>query len=193
LSDEVISFYKRVIEKLPGFQITAAKKLDYSKCYPTAKFDKQAMMWDLNYFKYSFLKLTGISFDEKKLEDDFKTLTTFLLQADCNYFMYHNFNLRNVMIKNSEPYFIDYQGGCKGALQYDIASLLFSSKADIPFSLREEFLEHYIVSARKIKSFDKQEFLKYYYSYVLIRLLQMFGAYGYRGYYEGKTHFNYSK
>lgn len=189
LNEEMISLYKRVIEQLTKFQIVTTKNLNYSKCYPTAKFDKQSMLWDLNYFKYYFLKLAGISFDEKKLEDDFRILTTFLLQADCNYFMYRDFNSRNVMIKNSEPYFIDYQGGRKGALQYDIASLLFSSKTDIPLNLREEFLEHYIASARKIKLIDKREFLKYYYGYVLIRLLQMLGAYGYRGYYEGKAHF----
>ena len=181
--------YKKVIEQLPRFQITAAKTLVYSKCYPVPKFDKQSMMWDLNYFKYYFLKPAGIIFDEQKLENDFNTLAGFLLHADCNYFMYRDFNPRNVMIKNNEPYFIDYQGGRKGALQYDIASFLFSSKADLTFSLRDEFLEHYISSAREIKPFNKREFLKYYDGYVLIRLLQMFGAYGYRGYYEGKAHF----
>ncbi|MCX6168876.1 MAG: phosphotransferase [Ignavibacteriales bacterium] len=188
-NDELKNLYKKVIEQLPRFQITAAKKIDYTKCYPVSKFDKQSMMWDLNYFKYYFLKLAGINFDEQKLENDFNTLADFLLKADCNHFMYRDFNPRNVMIKNNQPYFIDYQGGRKGALQYDIASFLFSSKADLPFSLRDELLEHYISSARKLKPFNKPEFLKYYDGYVLIRILQMFGAYGYRGYYEGKAHF----
>ncbi len=186
---ETKNVYRNVIEQLPRFQITASKKLDYSKCYPRAKFDRQSMMWDLNYFKYYFLKLAKISFDEQKLEDDFNTLVKFLLQADCNYFMYRDFNSRNVMLFNGEPFFIDYQGGRKGALQYDIASFLLDSKANIPPKLREEFLEHYIKSVKKLKTIDRSKFLKYYYGYVLIRLLQMFGAYGYRGYFEGKSHF----
>ncbi|MCL6097556.1 MAG: phosphotransferase [Bacteroidetes bacterium] len=188
-NDETKDAYRKIIELLPRFQITASKKLDYSKCYPRAKFDKQSIMWDLNYFKYYFLKLAKISFDEQKLEDDFDTLVKFLLQADCNYFMYRDFNSRNVMLFNSEPFFIDYQGGRKGALQYDIASFLLDSKANIPPKLREEFLNHYIKSVKKLKAIDRSEFLKYYYGYVLIRLLQMFGAYGYRGYFEGKSHF----
>ena len=188
-SSSTVDLYKNVIETLPQFQIYGAKGLDYSKCYPRAKFDKQSMMWDLNYFKYYFLKLAKISFDEQKLEDDFNALVKFLLQADCNYFMYRDFNSRNVMLFNGEPFFIDYQGGRKGALQYDIASFLLDSKANIPLQLREEFLEHYIKSVKKLKTIDRSKFIKYYYGYVLIRLLQMFGAYGYRGYFEGKSHF----
>ena len=186
---EVIELYKNILEQLPRFQITAAKKLNFNNCYPRSKFDFQSIMWDLNYFKYHFLKLAKIDFDEQKLENDFNTLTNFLLSADCNYFLYRDFNSRNIMIKNGEPYFIDYQGGRKGALQYDLASLLFDSKADLPNNLRTEFSEDYLAYVNRIKKINKKNFLKYYYGYVLIRLLQMFGAYGYRGYFEGKMHF----
>jgi len=186
---EIKEYYKTIITQLPKFQIASSNKLDYSKCYPRSDFDSQSMIWDLNYFKYYFLKLGGFSFDEQKLENDFNNLVNFLLRADCKYFMYRDLNSRNVMILNNEPYFIDYQGGRKGALQYDIASLLLDSKANIPPVLREEFLNYYIESVNKIGKIDKRVFLKYYDGYVLLRLLQMFGAYGYRGYFEGKVHF----
>jgi aminoglycoside/choline kinase family phosphotransferase len=188
-NNEIRECYKAVITLLPKFQIAASYKLDYSKCYPRADFDKQSMIWDLSYFKYYFLKLAGISFDEQKLENDFNTLINFLLQADCKYFMYRDLNSRNVMIFNNKPYFIDYQGGRQGALQYDIASLLMDSKANIPPALRDEFLNYYIESVKKICKIDKRVFLKFYDGYALIRLLQMFGAYGYRGYFEGKELF----
>ncbi len=187
--DELTDIYEKVVEALPRFQITGAKKLNFSKCYPDQSFGKESMLRDLNYFKYYFLKPFNIVFNEKKLDDDFDTFANFLLKADTSYFMYRDFNPRNIMIKNGAPYFIDYQGGRKGALQYDIASFLFSSKANFSSKTREELLQLYLKSAGRIKKIDKKRFLKYYYAYLLIRILQMLGAYGYRGYFEGKSHF----
>jgi len=188
-SEEIISVYKNVIEVLPKFQIEASKNIDYSVCYPRAQFDKQSMLWDLSYFKYYFLKLAKISFDEQKLEDDFQTFTDYLLQADCNYFLYRDFQSRNIMLKNGNPYFIDYQGGRKGALQYDIASLLYDAKAAIPQETRNIFLEHYIKAISKYIPVDRKKFIEYYYGYVFIRIMQALGTYGFRGFYEKKEHF----
>ncbi len=186
---ELIEVYKKVIDHLPEFQINAGLDLDYSLCYPRDRFDKQSMMWDLNYFKYYFLKLAGIPFDEQALEDDFQLFTDYLLQADCNYFLYRDFQSRNIMLYKGNPYFIDYQGGRKGALQYDIASLLYDAKADIPQNIRNNLLEYYIETISKYKKINKDEFRQYYYGYVLIRIMQALGTYGFRGFYEKKEHF----
>jgi len=186
---QTMLLYKRAIEKLPEFQILAHKGLDYKYCYPRQVFDKQSMMWDLNYFKYYFLKLAKISFDEQKLEDNFDALTKFLLKADNNFFMYRDFQSRNIMIVDNEPYFIDYQGGRKGPLQYDLASLLFDAKANLPEQNRVELLEYYIDVVHEFINIDREKFLDFYYGFVLIRMLQAMGAYGFRGFYEGKTHF----
>lgn len=187
--DEIISTYKKVITQLPLFQITVSKDIDYSVCYPRAMFDKQSMLWDLSYFKYYFLKLSQISFDEQKLEDDFHTLTTYLLEADCNHFLYRDFQSRNVMLVNDEPYFIDFQGGRKGALQYDIASLLYDAKADVPQKTRNVLLDFYINIVSEYIKIDRNKFKEFYYGYVLIRIMQALGAYGFRGFYEKKEHF----
>lgn len=187
--EKLVDMYKKVIDHLPKFQIIAGQSLDYNDCYPRASFDKQSMVWDLSYFKYYFLKLAKIQFDEQKLEDDFNTFTEYLLKTETNYFLYRDFQSRNIMFDNDTPYFIDYQGGRKGALQYDIASLLFDAKADIPQEIRNELLEYYIDELSKIIKVNKQEFIEYYYGYVIIRILQAMGAYGFRGFYEKKEHF----
>lgn len=186
---ELIDVYKKVIDSLPEFQINAGAKLDYSVCYPRSRFDKQSMMWDLNYFKYYFLKLAKISFDEQLLEDDFQIFSDYLLQADCNYFLYRDFQSRNIMLVDRNPYFIDYQGGRKGALQYDLASLLYDAKADIPQKIRDMLLEYYMDVISSYISINRKEFKEFYYAYVLIRIMQAMGAYGFRGLYEKKEHF----
>lgn len=186
---DIISVYKKVLTELPKFQIVAGKNIDYSKCYPRNSFDSQSMMWDLNYFKYYFLKLAKISFDEQKLEDDFITFSNYLLTADCNYFLYRDFQSRNVMLKDDNVYFIDFQGGRKGALQYDVASLLYDAKANIQQDLRTELLNYYINILKNYTKFDNETFVEHYYGYVFIRIMQALGAYGFRGFYEKKEHF----
>lgn len=187
--DELVNFYQKTIAKLICFQIKGGQSLDYSKCYPRQAFDRQSMLWDLHYFKYYFLKLARVPFDEQALEDDYHRLINFLLETEQDFFLYRDFQSRNVMVVDDEPWFIDYQGGRKGALQYDLASLLFDAKADIPHEIREQLLNYYIDELSNYKDVDVEGFKRHYYGYVLIRIMQAMGAYGFRGFYEKKEHF----
>ncbi len=186
--DDLLQTLKKVLDELIRFQVIGSKGFDYSYCYPREAFDKQSMMWDLNYFKYYFLKLAKIPFYEQELEDDFQRFTDFLLEADSSYFMYRDFQSRNIMIKDNKPYFIDYQGGRQGALAYDLASLLYDAKADFPPEIRNELREYYI-SKLDDYGIDANKFKQHYFGYVLIRKMQAMGAFGFRGFYEKKTHF----
>jgi aminoglycoside/choline kinase family phosphotransferase len=188
-SSDLILIYKQILDDLPKFQRDAGKNLDYSYCYPRDRFDRQSMMWDLNYFKYYFLKLAKVHFDEQLLEDDFQTFVNYLSEADDDYFLYRDFQSRNIMIQNNNIYYIDYQGGRKGALQYDVASLLYDAKANIPQDVRNLLLDYYIENLNKYAKVDENKFRRLYYGFVLIRILQALGAYGFRGFYEKKEHF----
>ena len=171
------------------FRSKRAAISNYSVCYPRASFDHQSIAWDLNYFKYYFLRLAGIPFNEQFLENDFGRLTKFLLAATCDYFLYRDFQSRNIMLREGRPLFLDYQGGRKGALQYDIASLLFDSKADLPPELRRELLDEYLERLSGFVGLDREAFMHHYYAYVYVRIMQAMGAYGFRGFYEHKLHF----
>jgi aminoglycoside/choline kinase family phosphotransferase len=189
IAPPVMEAYHKVVAILPRFQIEAGRDLNYGVCYPRASFDRQSIAWDLNYFKYYFLRLAGIPFHEQALEDDFNRLTEFLLSADRDYFLYRDFQSRNIMLRDGEPFFLDYQGGRKGALQYDIASLLFDAKADLPPAFRQQILDEYLEQLAKFIDLDRHGFLRYYYAYVFVRVMQAMGAYGFRGLYEGKPLF----
>ena len=189
IAPEVIEAYRKVVAILPRFQVEMRHKVNYKVCYPRASFDRRSIAWDLNYFKYYFLRLAGIPFSEQALENDFSHLSKFLLSADREYFLYRDFQSRNVMLVGGSPYFLDYQGGRKGALQYDIASLLFDSKADLPPALREQLLAHYLDTLATFAPLDRDAFLHYYFACVYVRLMQALGAYGFRGFYERKPVF----
>lgn len=189
LDEKSIYYYRRALKWLASFQIKTIKDIDLKNCYPRHSFDRQSIMWDLNYFKYYFVKLAGIPFNEQNLENDFNAFADFLIKAKSEYFLYRDFQSRNIMIKEDETWFIDYQGGRKGALQYDVASLLYDAKADIDPKLRLEFLNYYLSLEEIKRETSVEEFLEFYYPYTAIRLMQAMGAYGLRGFYEKKTHF----
>jgi aminoglycoside/choline kinase family phosphotransferase len=189
LSAGTLDLYRKVVEILPRFQIEAGGTLNYDVCYPRASFDKQSMMWDLSYFKYYFLRLARIPFNEQALENDFEWFTEYLLTVERNFFLYRDFQSRNIMVRDGEPWFIDYQGGRRGALQYDVASLLLDAKADLPFEVRDDLLGRYLKTASALAPIDRNVFLRHYPGFAHIRIMQALGAYGLRGFYERKQHF----
>lgn len=183
------SLLHKTISLLADFQVKGAQGLDFSICYPQPEFNKRSVFWDLNYFKYNFLKTTEMEFQEDLLENDFEQLAKNLLCDDSDTFLYRDFQSRNVMLVNNEPYFIDFQGGRKGPVYYDVASFLWQAKANFPNELRDELITTYINSLKKYREVDEAEFLKKLRLFVLFRTLQVLGAYGFRGYFEKKPHF----
>ena len=180
---------RKTVRLLPAIQFAGADGFDFSRCYPQPEFNQRSILWDLNYFKYCFLKATGMEFQEDKLEDDFQKMSDVLLRSSSATFMYRDFQSRNVMIKDGEPWFIDFQGGRKGPFYYDVASFLWQAKAKYPDSLRQELLKEYIDALRKYQPIDEPYFYSQLRHFVLFRTLQVLGAYGFRGYFEKKPHF----
>ena len=180
---------RKTMRILPQIQVKGAEGFNFSVCYPQPEFNERSILWDLNYFKYCFLKSTGLDFQENRLEDDFGRLSDNLLRSHSNTFMYRDFQSRNVMIKDNEPYFIDFQGGRKGPLYYDVASFLWQAKAKYSEELREELLVEYLDALQELIPVDASEFKTQLKHFVLFRTLQVLGAYGFRGYFEKKPHF----
>ena len=188
-SDEEKMMLIKSIHGLADIQYRGADGLDFNVCYPLPEFNRRTIMWDLNYFKYNFLKLSGIYFNENELEDDFERFADYLLAEKFETFMYRDFQSRNIMIKQGEPWFIDFQGGRKGPAQYDVASFLWQARANIPADLRNELIEEYLDAASKYADIDKNNFKDRLQYVVLFRLMQVLGAYGFRGLFEKKEHF----
>lgn len=188
-SADDVALLKKTIAFLPKIQVEGAQGWDFSRCYQDLPFSPRTVMFDLNYFKYCFLKATGLEFDEGKLEDDFGKLAAVLVRENPEGFMYRDFQSRNVMLKDGEPYFIDFQGGRMGPVYYDVASFVWQAKSDFPKQLKEELVDTYIAALRRYMDVDSREFHEKLTLFVFFRTMQVLGAYGFRGYFEKKRHF----
>ena len=191
-SKETKDLYRKIIDKLILFQTEGIKGLDLDLCYPHRSFDRQSMMWDMNYFKYMLLKLLAVPFNERNMEHDFVSLSDYLLETGQDYFLYRDFQTANIMIVDKEPWFIDYQGGRKGAPQYDVASLLYDAKIPMNQENRDEILDYFIDEFCSVSHEDKDKFRGYYAGFSMIRVMQALGAFGFRGLYEQKPTFTES-
>lgn len=191
-NEETKELYRKILSTLIDFQVKGIAGLNLDLCYPHRSFDRQSMMWDMNYFKYMLLKLLAVPFNERNLEHDFNTLCDYLLETGQDYFLYRDFQTANIMIIEGQPWFIDYQGGRKGAPQYDVASLLYDAKIPMLQKNRDEMLEYYIDRFISVSKEDKNAFRGYYSGFSMIRVMQALGAFGFRGLYEKKPTFTES-
>ena len=181
--------YVEAVSFLPRFQIVAGAALNYDSCHPRKVYDRESMLWDMRFFRDSFVKRAGVAFDEARLEADFERLADFLEEAPTGFFMYRDFQSRNIMVRDGALFFIDYQGGRRGPLQYDVASLLYQAKAKIPADARRRILDAYLAAASRYAPIERELFLRHFYGFVLVRLLQVLGTYGEQGLNLQKTYF----
>ncbi len=191
LNEEVYGLFQNALAALAHIQIAGNRQLDYGRCITSHEFGKQAIMSDLLYFKYYFLDTLQIPYDKEELLAEFDELGNFLSATEHKYFMFRDFQSRNIMVEEGRIHFIDYQGGMKGALQYDVASLLWQARAELPDEWKNKLLDYYIdrIEEKLQKKINRSLFTDQYNGYVLIRLLQVLGAYGFRGLFERKAHF----
>lgn len=189
-SDQQKQLLKKSMHLLADIQFKGAQGFDFKQCHPQEEFNRRSIMWDLNYFKYSFLKATGIAFEEDLLEDDFEQMANVLLSKHYDSFMYRDFQSRNVMVKDGEPWLIDFQGGRRGPYHYDVASFIWQAKANYPNELRHELVDAYLDALQTyVPNLNREHFHNRLRHFVLFRTLQVLGAYGFRGYFEKKPHF----
>lgn len=188
-SDKEKTLLRKAISYLPKLQFEGADGFDFSICYPQPEFDERMISFDQNYFKYCFLKATGLEFSEVKLDEDFKRMSAVLMRGSSSTFLYRDFQARNVMLVGTKPYFIDFQGGRKGPIYYDVASFVWQAKANYSEELKEDLVDTYIKALGKYLPVDKAYFYRQLRHFVLFRTLQVLGAYGFRGYFEKKPHF----
>ena len=190
IGENTIELFKKALSHLVKLQVLGHQGLDYTKAYPTERFDRQAIIDDLNYFKYYFIKPhEEIDFNETRLGKDFEAFADFVSQAPCDFFMYRDFQSRNIMVKDGDLYFIDFQGGRKGPLNYDVVSLLYQVKAQIPQAIRDELVNYYKAELSQYMNPEAVKFDTYQPYFVYLRLMQVLGAYGFRGLIQKKSHF----
>ena len=187
--NQVEALLCKTMSMLPKIQFEGASGLDFSVCYPQPSFDRRMVMFDLNYFKYCFLKPSGLEFNEVLLQDDFEKFADALLEEDTDTFLYRDFNARNVMIKDGEPYFIDFQGGRRGPIYYDVASFAWQARAKFSQQQKDAMLEAYLSALSQYMPVDASRFKQHLRLFILFRLLQVLGAYGFRGWVEHKANF----
>ena len=189
-NEHEVALLERVMTLLPDIQYKGAEGLDFSVCYPQQEMDETNVMFDLNYFKYCFLKPSGVDFHEMRLEADFRQMARDICQDKSQTFLYRDFQARNIMLdEENNPYFIDFQGGRRGPIYYDVASFLWQASARYSDDLRQHLIEVYLRSLQRYTTLDAETFNSRLQLFVLFRTLQVLGAYGYRGYFERKKHF----
>ena len=189
LTGKAKNLYRKTLKELTNIQRNTLENIDLSYCYPRDTFDKQSILWDLNYYKYFFLRLMRVAVDEQRLEDDIQNLATELDKIDQEYFLYRDFQSRNVMIKDEKPYFIDFQGGRKGSFYYDLASILYDANVELHDTDIEELKDYYYEQIKVIEGIEKEEFEHNFALFSVVRLCQALGAFGLRGVVEKKPHF----